>query len=427
MKRTINVILGIAICLCLGAGIFAEEKVMFNYQGRIKVHGSAFTGTGNFKFAIVNNTGNTSLWSNDMISVGGGEPTSPISISVTDGIFNVMVGDTDAGMSPINRTVFNHPNQIKLRIWFSDGTHGYQQLLPDQKLVNVELLGISSGTADFTIYVNGATGNDENNGLTTDTAKKTIQSAVDVLPGRLFCNVIIKIAEGVYREEVHIFGIIAEPGKTLTISGDEAWTPASPGNPVVRITGNDNETTATKIRYYGIYAQKSDNINIIGFQVDNTLGPGVVLSSGNYTFKNSKVFNCEQGVYFALNSFGYLINIITENNQKVGIHVWRNTTAEIQSCISRYNGNTGVIVDRSSCGDFFGSGNEFSNNDIYGVFVAHNSYAWFDSSTYHGNIRNNDQYGIAIRWDSFTENHTSNTFSGNTLGDLFIDTGGHTY
>jgi hypothetical protein len=147
--------------------VFADDLVMFNYQGRVRVQGTAFNGTGYFKFAIVNNAGNVTLWSNDGTSVGGGEPVASIAVDVVEGIFNVMIGDPDLGMEPINRSIFNHPNQIKLRIWFSDGTHGFQQLLPDRRIVNPQLIGLVSGTEDFTIYVNGATGNDDNNGLTT--------------------------------------------------------------------------------------------------------------------------------------------------------------------------------------------------------------------------------------------------------------------
>ena len=252
MKRCMITIIGVLILLNMGSGIYCQENVMFNYQGRVKVQGHSFTGTGNFKFAIVNNAGDESLWSNDMTSAGGGEPTATISISVTDGIFNVMVGDPDAGMSLINRTVFNHPSQIKLRTWFSDGTHGFQQLLPDQKLVNVELLGLRSGTEDFTIYVNGTTGNDENNGLTTDTAKKTIQAAVDVLPERINSNVTISVAAGIYQEEVLVEGITVKTGKKLYMKGDETWTPTGGGEPNVRITGTDNLGAPTIGRKYGV-------------------------------------------------------------------------------------------------------------------------------------------------------------------------------
>lgn len=58
--------------------------------------------------------------------------------------------------------------------------------------------------------------------------------------------------------------------------------------------------------------------------------------------------------------------------------------------------------------------------------VVHNSRAWF-ADGYSGQIKNNSQYGIEIRYDLYTEDHRKNSFSGNTLGNLLVDNGGHTY
>ena len=212
ITRIIACILAVFVFVFVG---YADDQVMFNYQGRVKVNGDPFDGTGYFKFALVNNPGTITLWSNDGTSIGGNEPTASISVEVYEGIFNVLIGDTTSGMEPLNSSIFNYPNEIKLRIWFSDGSHGFQQLLPDRKIINPQLLGLSTGKTDFTIYVDGATGNDSNNGLTPANAKQTIQSAVDSLPERLSCNVTIDIADGVYREEVKVFGLFVEPGKQL--------------------------------------------------------------------------------------------------------------------------------------------------------------------------------------------------------------------
>ena len=161
MKRN-ALIFGVLVFSMMFGGVNAQNNVMFNYQGKVKIQGVSFNGTGQFKFAIVNNPGTESLWSNDNTSVGGNQPSGYVSVTVTDGIFNVMVGDPDAGMDSIARTIFNHPNQIKLRLWFNDGDHGFQHLLPDKRLVNVDLIGLVSGSDENTLYVNPATGNDEN-------------------------------------------------------------------------------------------------------------------------------------------------------------------------------------------------------------------------------------------------------------------------
>ena len=76
----------------------------------------------------------TTYWSNDGTSAGGSEPASPINISVSGGLFTVMVGDTNtANMSAIDASTFAQPN-LQLRIWFSDGVNSFAALDPAQKL-----------------------------------------------------------------------------------------------------------------------------------------------------------------------------------------------------------------------------------------------------------------------------------------------------
>jgi len=65
-----------------------------SYQGRVQVSGAPFSGTGYFKFAVVNQAGNTTYWSNDGTSSGGGEPTAAVPFPVSNGLFTVLLGDT---------------------------------------------------------------------------------------------------------------------------------------------------------------------------------------------------------------------------------------------------------------------------------------------------------------------------------------------
>ncbi len=67
------------------------------YQGEVRVDGSPYTGDGYFKFAVVNAAGNTTYWSNDGTSTGGGEPTAAVQLAVSDGLFSVLLGDTTLG------------------------------------------------------------------------------------------------------------------------------------------------------------------------------------------------------------------------------------------------------------------------------------------------------------------------------------------
>jgi hypothetical protein len=111
---------------------------MVNYQGTITKDGVIFDGIGYFKFAIVGTaTGGTSnIWAHD--GTASGEPTTYITRTVDNGLFNVMLGDTSVTSmtQAINNTVFNTTDTY-LRVWFSDTNSGFQALEPNQRFASV--------------------------------------------------------------------------------------------------------------------------------------------------------------------------------------------------------------------------------------------------------------------------------------------------
>ena len=120
---------------------------MLPYTGTIAVSGTpAFNGNGQFKFAIINGhadcqatppTGCASFWSNNNTSVNGSEPSAGVTIPVTNGVFAVKLGDTSlTNMQAIPSAAFDTATTF-LRVWFNDGTTGFQQLSPDRQLVSV--------------------------------------------------------------------------------------------------------------------------------------------------------------------------------------------------------------------------------------------------------------------------------------------------
>ncbi len=54
--------------LLLSAVPVKAVPLLLNFQGRVTVDGTVFTGTGQFKFALVNADGSQSYWSNDAIA-----------------------------------------------------------------------------------------------------------------------------------------------------------------------------------------------------------------------------------------------------------------------------------------------------------------------------------------------------------------------
>ncbi|WP_160164532.1 Kelch repeat-containing protein [Pedosphaera parvula] len=130
-------VLAVMLGCAVPQGALAQVPQLIHYQGRVAVSGNAFTGSGQFKFALVNGDGSVTYWSNDGTSNNGSEPNTSVGISAANGLFSVLLGDTSLNnMSSILPGVFAN-SDVRLRIWFNDGQHGFQQMTPDQRLASV--------------------------------------------------------------------------------------------------------------------------------------------------------------------------------------------------------------------------------------------------------------------------------------------------
>jgi hypothetical protein len=101
------------------------------------VGGKRFDGVGEFRFALVDPDSGANLWTNDGSNLGGpGMPVAAVPIAVDKGSYSVRLGDTSLpNMTAVPMTVFDDDNVV-LRIWFDDGTHGVQLLTPDYVLTS---------------------------------------------------------------------------------------------------------------------------------------------------------------------------------------------------------------------------------------------------------------------------------------------------
>ena len=149
MKRTPIIILMFASALSLVTLASAQVPQMINYQGLVAVGDPPvnFEGTGEFAFALVNEDGSTSYWSNDGTSTDGSEPTAAVSLTVTKGLYSVLLG---ANMTAIPNSVFAN-SDVHLRVWFNDGSNGSQLLTPDQRIAAVGYAMVASTVADGAI------------------------------------------------------------------------------------------------------------------------------------------------------------------------------------------------------------------------------------------------------------------------------------
>jgi hypothetical protein len=143
-------------CFAMAAGLVfalasaghAQVPQLINYQGRVVVGPTNFNGTGQFKFAIVSPAGDKTYWSNDGTSNAGSEPTNAVSITVANGLYSVLLGDaTLTNMTTIPVIAFNN-SDIRLRVWFNDGTNGSQLLSPDQRIAAVGYAMMAANVAD---------------------------------------------------------------------------------------------------------------------------------------------------------------------------------------------------------------------------------------------------------------------------------------
>ena len=132
---------GLTACLVVLAALLAAPASaalpeMLNHQGRIAVEGVNFNGNGQFKFAFVNANGTTTYWSNDGSSNAGSQPTSHVTLAVTKGLYSVLLGDTTlTNMTALPSSALDHED-VRLRIWFNDGSLGFQLITPDQRLAS---------------------------------------------------------------------------------------------------------------------------------------------------------------------------------------------------------------------------------------------------------------------------------------------------
>jgi formylglycine-generating enzyme required for sulfatase activity len=151
IMKTIYILRALVLILTLASmALHAQVPSIINYQGRVAVGSPAvnFDGSGAFKFALVDAVGATAYWTNDGTQLDGTEPNTAVSLTVTKGLYSVLLG---ANMKPIPASVFANTD-VRLRVWFNDGTANDSQLLtPDQRITSVGYAMVASTVPDGAI------------------------------------------------------------------------------------------------------------------------------------------------------------------------------------------------------------------------------------------------------------------------------------
>jgi hypothetical protein len=129
----------------------AGAPSVVSYQGQVTVAGIAPTGTGYFKFAVVDQPAcTTGYWMNDGSPVACTAPTDAVSLAVSNGLFNVLLGDTSVtNMTALPESVFSGTTRY-LRVWFSStGSAGpFVHLTPDRRIAAVPY-ALQATNADY--------------------------------------------------------------------------------------------------------------------------------------------------------------------------------------------------------------------------------------------------------------------------------------
>lgn len=131
-KMSIAAAIAAALLVCAQAAqTRAAVPHLVSYQGQLEVSGQPFTGSANFKFAIISDTlaGTITHWSNDNSSATGSQPTGSLTLPVQNGVFSVMLGDVDLGMVELMPHSFGATQNFdyRLRVWVDTGS-GFEQL-----------------------------------------------------------------------------------------------------------------------------------------------------------------------------------------------------------------------------------------------------------------------------------------------------------
>jgi hypothetical protein len=164
--------------------------------------------------------------------------------------------------------------------------------------------------AAITFYVDGAAGNDSNNGLTAATAWKTFAHAMAVISGRIdFGNqtVTLQIADGTYTEQINILPWTG--GGALVIQGNTT----TPTNVIVSCSGlgvNDASVVAKSGTLPGVCTIKAFQIKAAG-----SFAHGLALYSPGVMLLDSVDFNTATGAQFIAQS-GLITNTLVGGTSK---------------------------------------------------------------------------------------------------------------
>jgi hypothetical protein len=202
----------------------------------------------------------------------------------------------------------------------------------------------SSGSLD--LYVNTATGDDDNSGVTASAPKRTIQAAVNRIPAVVTGNVTVRIAAGTYQENVLVEHRDVLNDATITLQGD----PAAPSN-VLLIASNPLHA----LRLAGVRS-----IVVDGVEIRSATNSALFVSdSSGVTIRNSVLRLSTNGLFAIRSSVDADSTTITENSGN-GLACIAGSRCRLSNVDVISNG-TGLDAQRGGRIELIGSARVLSN------------------------------------------------------------------
>nr|WP_319372355.1 hypothetical protein [uncultured Methanobacterium sp.] len=226
-------------------------------------------------------------------------------------------------------------------------------------LVLLFSLSTVSAADGSTLYVNGGTGSDLNNGTEWIYAKQTIQNALDSAPD----NSVVNVASGTYTENIKIT-------KNVNLVGA--------GSSTTNIDG-DNKGSCIQI-------SPGVTVEISGFNIvrGNAHSGGGINNQGTLTLKDSVVIGNRGQIGGGICNYGSASVLTLKNTQVTFNH------AQYGSGIANYRGtmflDDSIIEDNEKAlfqgTQIFTTGTAYANNTVIGGKIYYSDGTTRDSSNY---------------------------------------------
>lgn len=250
----------------------AQVPQLINYQGRMVVAGTNFSGSGGFKFALVNSNAVPTFWANSAGSVNGSEPSVAVTLTVNNGLYSVLLGDTTiANMAAIPASIFTN-SDVRLRVWFNGGT-GFQQLTPDQRIASVGYALMAANVPDGSI--------------SSSKLADGAVTAAKLAPGAVTAAALgssLSVGATNLAGRVDVYGTAAgTPGVSLIGSASQVSTFGSDGQEQIRLWG----TGYGEMLLHDNSSSNMTTVQLSAFESFNFLGTTLPSPGGSLHLKSS--------------------------------------------------------------------------------------------------------------------------------------------